>query len=131
MTACCRRMPWIMLTAMGLVAMVVGACGCDSGPPSPWKEMVLPLSNSTILPGAGPEVLNVKYKPGVSRVKAYLREYRSAIERAGYTFAAFGKNNDPGSDVHVLIFNKGEKRLRFTLAHDGPLLTAELKILPR
>lgn len=118
------------LTFSAAALCVLWSAGCDSGPPSPWKEMVLPLSNSTILPGAGPQVLNVKYKPGIDRVKDYLREYQSAFERAGYSFSDYGKNHDPASNTHALIFTKGDQQLQFTLVHDGALLTAEMKILP-
>jgi hypothetical protein len=94
--------------------LVCAGVACDQGPPSPWKEMVLPLSNSTIQPGADDTRLKVIYR-NTRNTADYLREYRSAIQNAGYEFEGYGTLHDESSDTHVLLFKKGPYRIKLHL----------------
>lgn len=102
-----------ILVSRTLVVGLLGLAGiaCGKGPPSPWKEMVLPLSNSTIQPGADDTRLNVIYR-NTRNTADYVREYRSAIQNAGYEFETYGSLHDESSDTHVLLFKKGAYRIK-------------------
>lgn len=109
-----------------LSALLLGA-GCEREVPAPWKEMYLPLDNSEILPGSDATRLNVKYKVS-GPIDAYLREYQSALEKAGWVYHADGKNHDPAANTHSLILRKGGNKLRLTL-QGGPRLRVEIKTI--
>ncbi len=43
------------------LALALACAACKNEAPSPWKEMVFPLSGATILPGANDKRFKVKY----------------------------------------------------------------------
>ena len=59
------------------LALALACAACKNEAPSPWKEMVFPLSGATILPGANDKRFKVKYR-GIRKLKPYFREWRSA-----------------------------------------------------
>jgi hypothetical protein len=87
--------------------------------------MVLPLSNSTIQPGADENRLEVTYR-NTRNTEDYLREYRSAIENAGYEFESYGTLHDPSTATHVLMFKKGDEIIKLTV-QGGKDLNVSLK----
>jgi hypothetical protein len=121
------RHPVIVTASRIFVAGALLSLGaaCDQGPPSPWKEMVLPLSNSTIQPGADDTRLKVIYR-NTRNTADYLREYRSCVENAGYEFETYGTLHDPTSATHVLMFKKGGDRIKLTI-QGGRDLSVSLK----
>ena len=93
--------------------------GCKDDMPPPWKEMYFPLSNSTLLPGAGPRGFKVKYTGLIGKTPEYYREYSSALKRGGYVFMEEAPNDDPQDGIMAGIFQKGEHRVRLTVYADA------------
>jgi len=100
-------------------ALALALSGCKSEMPPPWKEMYFPLSNSTLLPGAGPTGFKVKYSGITGKTKEYYREYASALKRGGYVFMEEAPNDDPQDGIMAGIFQKKEHRVRLTVYADA------------
>ena len=109
-----------------LLAGVMSLAGCERTPPSPWKEMTLPMDNAEILPGATAEKLTVMYRNN-TQAEAYIREYKQSLEGAGYQMIQDGKDHDPTSHTYVHIFQKGDDRIRFSLQGGDGNLQVEVK----
>ena len=111
---------------LALLAAAVCLTACNRTPPSPWKEMTLPMDNAEILPGATAEKLTVMYRNN-TQAEAYIREYKQSLEGAGYQMIQDGKDHDPTSHTYVHIFQKGDDRIRFSLQGGDGNLQVEVK----
>ncbi len=108
------------------LALALACAACKNEAPSPWKEMVFPLSGATILPGANDKRFKVKYR-GIRKLKPYFREWRSALGRGGFQFMEDAPNNDPTEGVMAAIFQKEGTRVRLTVYVDAHT-HAEVKV---
>lgn len=100
------------------LGLILSLTGCKDEMPPPWKEMYFPLSNSTLLPGAGPRGFKVKYVGVRGKTKAYFREYSSALKRGGYVFMEEAPNDDPEDGIMAAFFQKEGQKVRLTLYAD-------------
>lgn len=111
-----RRRSFLAVFVLGLPLLI--APGCKEELPSPWKEMHFPLSNSQIPPGADATRFRIMYR-NTRQLEAYFQEFRSALERAGYTYVEEAPNHDPASETSAAFFEKEGKKLRLTVNTDA------------
>lgn len=121
-----KHLPQLVLSLLVLALLATALPACKRTAPSPWREMTLPLTNGEILPGATAEKLTVMYR-GMSKEKAYLREYRQSLEGAGFKYDKDGRDHDVISHTYVLVFKKGEDLVRLTIQGGDGNLQVELR----
>ena len=117
----------VSLSLSLIFALSLTVVGCKDEIPSPWKEMVFPLANSTLLPGAGPRGFKVKYSGLRGKTAEYYREYGSALKRGGYVFIEEAPNDDPQDGTMAGFFQKEGQKVRLTLYADAHT-HAEVKV---
>jgi hypothetical protein len=113
MTVASIRRPHV-LVLLGVAALAVGMPGCTNEAPSPWKEMRFPLRKGEIRPGADENRLLVVYR-GAGRQADFFREFKSALERAGYTEDGESTRHDPPGNAFSVYYKKGTDRILLTV----------------
>ena len=105
------RRPLLLLVLLLLCAPT----GCKRNAPSPWREMKFPIRHGEVLSGSDERQLVVEYK-GIAEHAGLLREFRSTLERHGWTYERDGKEHDPPGNTHALIFKKGAELVVLTVS---------------
>jgi len=101
--------------ALLTLLLILAAAGCKRTAPEPWREMKFPVRHGEVLAGSDERQLVVEYK-GIAEQTGLLREFRSTLERHGWTYERDGKEHDPPGNTHALIFKKGAEFVVLTVS---------------
>jgi hypothetical protein len=102
--------------ALGLaLLLILATAGCKRAAPSPWREMKFPVRHGEVLAGSSERQLVVEYK-GIAEQAVLLREFRQTLERHSWVYERDGKEHDPPSNTHSLIFKKGAELVVLTVS---------------
>jgi hypothetical protein len=110
--------PASILALAALLLLAGGIVGCERSVPEGWKEMKFPVRHGEIRTGSDDTRLLVRYRD-VHQKDALFREFRSALERNGYSYERAGKNNDPASGTRSAIFTRDADKIRLTVSGRG------------
>lgn len=105
----------VALAALLSLLLSFAAVGCKRETPEPWRAMKFPVRHGEVLAGSSERQLVVEYK-GIAEQEVLLREFRQTLERHGWAYERDGKEHDPPSNTHSLIFKKGAELVVLTVS---------------